>query len=297
MKASGPGLLFVESFLITTSNSVLVIGLLYFLFPPDSVLGDHTFLRICPFLPGRPYYCHTVTCNSLLKFFAFLPVSSILLLSSVTIPITISLNTLSAKFFFLFHWLFFSCFLLFLGCTCMKISLCHLPLPSASVGDLDLKWAWVILTSGSPVCHHLGGRWDEDQLSRVGTRRESGMLSSQHCPLGDTVQSQSSGWIPETWVWAGSIPFKCPSPIHSTILALKILWTKEPSRATVYGFSRSQTWLSDWAGRSTLSTPRSAPWVLILNWILNQGGQHWSKMGQSWPQCRLQHVLGVVLAH
>ena len=134
----------------------------------------------------------------------------------------------------------------------MKISLCHLPLPSASVGDLDLKWARVILTSGCPVCHHLGGRWDEDQLSRVGTRRESGMLSSQHCPLGDTVQSQSSGRIPETWVWAGSIPFKCPSPIHSTILALKILWTKEPSRATVYGFSRSQTWLSDWAGRSTL---------------------------------------------
>ena len=88
-------------------------------------------------------------------------------------------------------------------------------------------------------------------------------------------------------------PFLSSVPLQSTPVFLP--W-KSHGQRSLPGLqsmgSQRETWLSDWAGRSTLSTPRSAPWVLILNWILNQGGQHWSKMGQSWPQCRFQHVLG-----
>ena len=58
MKLSGPGLLFAGRFLITVSISVLVMGLLRFLFLPGSVLESCTFLRICPFLPSCPFYWH-----------------------------------------------------------------------------------------------------------------------------------------------------------------------------------------------------------------------------------------------
>ena len=44
-----------------------------FLFLPGSVLEGCTFLRICPFLPGCPFYWHIVTCSSLLGCFVFLP--------------------------------------------------------------------------------------------------------------------------------------------------------------------------------------------------------------------------------
>ena len=50
VKLSGPGLLCAGRFLITVSISVLVMGLLRFLFPPGSVLESYTFLRICPFI-------------------------------------------------------------------------------------------------------------------------------------------------------------------------------------------------------------------------------------------------------
>ena len=50
MKPSGPRLLFPGRFLITVSISVLVMGLLRFLFLPGSVLESYTFLRICPFI-------------------------------------------------------------------------------------------------------------------------------------------------------------------------------------------------------------------------------------------------------
>ena len=52
MKPSGPGLLFAGRFLITVSFSMLVMGLLNFLFLPGSVLESYTFLSICPFLPS-----------------------------------------------------------------------------------------------------------------------------------------------------------------------------------------------------------------------------------------------------
>ena len=45
MKASGPGFLFVRSFLISDSISVLVI-VLFTLFIPDSILEDCVFLVI-----------------------------------------------------------------------------------------------------------------------------------------------------------------------------------------------------------------------------------------------------------
>ena len=66
MKPSGPGLLFVGRFLITVSISVLVKGLLRFLFLPGSVLEDYTFLKIHPFLPSCPFYWHIVADSSLL---------------------------------------------------------------------------------------------------------------------------------------------------------------------------------------------------------------------------------------
>ena len=60
MKPFGPGLLFVERFFITVSISILVMGLLRFSIFPGSVLDSYTFLRICPFLSGCPFYWHIV---------------------------------------------------------------------------------------------------------------------------------------------------------------------------------------------------------------------------------------------
>ena len=65
MKLSGPELLFVGRFLFTVSISVLVMGLLRFLFLPGSDLKSYTFLRICPFLPSCPFYWHIVTDSTL----------------------------------------------------------------------------------------------------------------------------------------------------------------------------------------------------------------------------------------
>ena len=59
MKSPGTGLLFVGSFLITVSISVLVIRLFLFSIP-GSVSECCTFLRICPFLLGYPFYWHIV---------------------------------------------------------------------------------------------------------------------------------------------------------------------------------------------------------------------------------------------
>ena len=67
MKPSGPGLLFAGRFLITVSISVLVVVCSYFLFVLGSVLGDCTFLRICLFLPGCPFYWHIVADGSVLR--------------------------------------------------------------------------------------------------------------------------------------------------------------------------------------------------------------------------------------
>ena len=56
VKLSGPGLLFAGRFLITVSISMLMMGLIDFLFLPVSVLESCTFLRISPFLPSCPFY-------------------------------------------------------------------------------------------------------------------------------------------------------------------------------------------------------------------------------------------------
>ena len=65
----------------------------YFLFLLGSVLGDYTILRICPFLPGYPFYCHIVVHNSLI-------ILCISALSVVTSPF--SFLILSIWFFSLF---------------------------------------------------------------------------------------------------------------------------------------------------------------------------------------------------
>ena len=51
-------LLFLESVLITDSISLLVIGLFIFSIFPGSLLGDYTYLRICLFFLGCPFYWH-----------------------------------------------------------------------------------------------------------------------------------------------------------------------------------------------------------------------------------------------
>ena len=66
MKLSGPGLLFVGRFFITVLISMLVMGLLRFLFLLASVLEGYTFLRICPFLPSFLFFCNMVADTSLL---------------------------------------------------------------------------------------------------------------------------------------------------------------------------------------------------------------------------------------
>ena len=47
-------------------------GLLNFIYLPDSVLEDYTFLRIYPFLPSCPFYWRVVANSSLLWSFVFL---------------------------------------------------------------------------------------------------------------------------------------------------------------------------------------------------------------------------------
>ena len=67
MKPFCPGLLFVGRFFITVLISMLVMmGLLRFLFLPDSVLEGYTFLRICPSLPSCPFYWHIIAHGTLL---------------------------------------------------------------------------------------------------------------------------------------------------------------------------------------------------------------------------------------
>ena len=66
MKPSGPGLLFAGRFLITVFISLLVMGLLDFLFLPGSVLESYTFLRTYPFLPSCPFYWHKAAGSSVL---------------------------------------------------------------------------------------------------------------------------------------------------------------------------------------------------------------------------------------
>ena len=65
MKPSGPGLLFVERFLVIVSTSVLVMGLLRF-----SVSYWFSFERLYfsknSFLPSCSFFCHTVADSSLL---------------------------------------------------------------------------------------------------------------------------------------------------------------------------------------------------------------------------------------
>src|SRR5574337_2145532 len=72
VKPSGPGLLFAGRFFITVSISMLVMGLLNFLFLPGPVLESCTFLRICPFLPCCLFYWHIIADSSLLRSFVFL---------------------------------------------------------------------------------------------------------------------------------------------------------------------------------------------------------------------------------
>lgn len=69
MRAPGPGLfLFVRSF-FKSKIPILVLLIGPFIFSVFFlVLFDCTFLRICPFLPGCPFYC-IATCCSILKSF------------------------------------------------------------------------------------------------------------------------------------------------------------------------------------------------------------------------------------
>ena len=62
----------VGRFLITVLISLLVIGLFIFSISSWFSLEGYTFLRICPFLPGCPFYWYTVACSSLLGCFVFL---------------------------------------------------------------------------------------------------------------------------------------------------------------------------------------------------------------------------------
>ena len=68
-------MLFVGRFLITVSISVLVIGLFIFSISSWFSLEGCAFLRICPCLPGCPFYWHIVVCSSLLESFVFCSVS------------------------------------------------------------------------------------------------------------------------------------------------------------------------------------------------------------------------------
>ena len=65
MKPSGPGDLFFGRFLITASISVLVIGVFIISISSWFNLGRLNLSMNLSFLPGYPFYCHTVVHNSL----------------------------------------------------------------------------------------------------------------------------------------------------------------------------------------------------------------------------------------
>ena len=76
VRPSGPGLLFVERFLIRVSTSVFVIGL--FISSVSSWFSfwkAYVFLTICPFLPSCPFYWHVVA-HMILCISALLVVTS-----------------------------------------------------------------------------------------------------------------------------------------------------------------------------------------------------------------------------
>ena len=58
----------LEFFFITDYVSLLVVGLFIFSILPGSVLGDFTFLGVCPFLPGCPFYQYLdiIVCSDLI---------------------------------------------------------------------------------------------------------------------------------------------------------------------------------------------------------------------------------------
>ena len=78
MKPSCPGLLFFGRFFISfyfnASSWVIIISISSWF----SRGRDCTFLRICPFLPGYPFYCHIVVHNSLIFLFIYKFIYSVL---------------------------------------------------------------------------------------------------------------------------------------------------------------------------------------------------------------------------
>ena len=64
--------LVIDLFIVRACDWCWCLTYSYFLFLPGSVLEDCTFLRICPFVPGYPFYCHAVVSNCLLWSFLFL---------------------------------------------------------------------------------------------------------------------------------------------------------------------------------------------------------------------------------
>ena len=93
LKPSGPGFIFVWSFLIPVSVS-LVISLFRFFFFNDSVLGDCMFLEIYPFLLGHPICWHITVHSSLIIF-------CISVISVVISPLSFLILFIWALFLFL----------------------------------------------------------------------------------------------------------------------------------------------------------------------------------------------------
>jgi len=93
--------MFFGRFLITFSILALVIGLFIFLVLPGSVLIGCTFVRICPFLPGCPFYWNIVAYSSLIIF--CISVESVVI-SPFSFPILL-IWALSLYFFSWWAWL------------------------------------------------------------------------------------------------------------------------------------------------------------------------------------------------
>ena len=64
--------LVIDLFIVRACDWCWCLTYSYFLFLPGSALEDCTFLRICPFVPGYPFYCHAVVSSCLLWSFLFL---------------------------------------------------------------------------------------------------------------------------------------------------------------------------------------------------------------------------------
>ena len=88
-------------------------------------------------------------------------------------------------------------------------------------------------------------KWAQTLWGWISPHRLSSLLSGKEsaCQCRRHRRCRRCGFCP----WVGKIPLENEIAMHSSILAQKISWTKEPGGLQFMRLQKSGTWLSDWA--------------------------------------------------